>query len=62
MLQDISEQEKKNLIATYYVQTHPGASWEDLAGLFLLCDEQRAVEAVRNYWQAPRGMVVMVTE
>ena len=57
--QPISEQEKKNLIATYYVQTFPWASWEHLADLLY---QHSAVEAVRNYWQAPRGTIVMVTE
>ena len=60
--QHISEQEKKNVVATYYIQTYPGTCWEYLADRLYGCDEQIAVEAVRNYWQAPRGTVAMVTE
>ena len=59
--QHISEQEN-NMIATYYVQTSDWASWEHLAVWLYERDEQRAVEAVRNYWQAPRGTVVMDTK
>ena len=55
MAQHISEHEKKNVITTYYVQTSHLASWEHLAVWLYECDEQRAMEAVRNYWQAPRG-------
>ena len=62
MAQHISEQEEKNVATAYYVQTNPWASWEHLADWLYLCEELRAVEAVRNYWQAPRGTVVMVTE
>lgn len=60
--QHISEQEKRTMTAAYYVQTSYQASWEHLVDHFYQYEEQKAVEAVRDYWQAPRGTGVMVTE
>ena len=57
-----SEEEKKHRIAEYYVRSTPHPNWEQLADGLYMCDEKRAVEAVRKYCHAPRGTGVMVTD
>ena len=52
-----SGQELRLAAAEYFVRTVPGASWEHLANALYYREEEEAVQAVRKYYHAPRGVV-----
>ena len=54
MVDHLSGREKKHAVGNYYVQTHPDASWEDLAFRLYIAQEYSAVEKAKQH--LPKGM------
>ena len=50
-----TEEEKKIAGLQYYLQTLPGASWEDIAGTLWFMEEHTALEEVRQYLPSAHG-------
>ena len=55
-----TEEEKRIAGLQYYLQTLPGASWEDIAGLLWFMEEHTALEEVRQYLPSTYGECILL--
>ena len=50
-----AQQEQKRKAAEYYVNINPEASWDDLAEIIYLADEERAINVFKAQLPIPKG-------
>ena len=55
-----TEEEKRIAGLQYYLQTSPGASWEDIAGILWFMEEHTALEEVRQHLPRTYGECILL--
>ena len=58
--QHANERDQRAALAEYYLQTHPLASWEHLAGKCLFEEEEYALQEMKKGLQPDEGMEIYI--